>query len=369
MSARSSPSPRFLGVLDRLATSCSACWAGIPAAAARAVAVAGRGAPGGRLHRLRRAAALLQRPDRRRPGAGAGVPGGAGPGSAVRRGRGRLHRAPGRGPRSVDFRADAARPGATGRADAADGAGPPRRPGGRDPGAAGRGRRSGDRAARRADRRRRHRGDRAFDRRSIGIDRRVAADRQGAGRCGLHRHDEPVRRDRGRHREGRRRDDVRPGAQPGVPGAAAQGAAGEDGRPPGAVLPARGRGGRRRDAPDRLSRRLARRLVADGRRAGGRVPVRPGPGDPGGDARQHGLAGAARRLDQGGVGAREPGNVRHVRLRQDRDADQGMPQFTSLVADRRPRRGRGAAPGGLRRGRQPPSAGRGRGRGSPAPVA
>ena len=74
---------------------------------------------------------------------------------------------------------------------------------------------------------------------------------------------------------------------------------------------------------DRLSRRLARRLVADGGRAGGRLPVRAGAGDPGGDARQHGLAGAARRADQGRLGAREPGGVRHVRLRQDRDADQG----------------------------------------------
>ena len=74
---------------------------------------------------------------------------------------------------------------------------------------------------------------------------------------------------------------------------------------------------------DRLPRRLARRLVADGGRAGGRLPVRLGAGDPGGDARQHGLAGAARRLDQGRVGPREPGDVRHVRLRQDRDADQG----------------------------------------------
>ena len=62
-----------------------------------------------------------------------------------------------------------------------------------------------------------------------------------------------------------------------------------------------------RDPAGRLSGRLARRLVADGGRAGGRVPVRAGAGDPGGDAGQHGLAGAARRADQGRRRAREPG--------------------------------------------------------------
>ncbi len=54
------------------------------------------------------------------------------------------------------FRARTSRDGPAGRADAADRAGAPRRPGSRDPGAPGRGRRSGDRAARRACSGRRH---------------------------------------------------------------------------------------------------------------------------------------------------------------------------------------------------------------------
>ena len=92
----------------------------------------------------------------------------------------------------------------------------------------------------------------------------------------------------------------------------------EDRRPPGAVLPPGGRAGRRGDLAHRLSRRLARRLVADGGRAGRRLPVRAGARDTGRDARQHGLAGASRRADQGRLGARGPGRLRHVRLRQDR---------------------------------------------------
>ena len=81
-------------------------------------------------------------------------------------------------------------------------------------------------------------------------------------------------------------------------------------------------------AADHLDRRLpaglARRLVADRGRAGGGLPVRPGPGHPRGDAGQHGLAGPARGPDQGGLCPRAAGRVRHVRLRQDRDADRGQ---------------------------------------------
>ena len=51
----------------------------------------------------------------------------------------------------------------------------------------------------------------------------------------------------------------------------------------------------------RLSARLARRLAADGGRAGGRLPVRLDPGDAGGGAGEHGLAGPAWRPDQGGA--------------------------------------------------------------------
>ncbi len=72
------------------------------------------------------------------------------------------------------------------------------------------------------------------------------------------------------------------------------------------ILPARGGAGGDRHAGRRLPAGLARRLVADGGRAGRRLPVRAGAGDPGRDARQHGLAGAARRPDQGGHGTREP---------------------------------------------------------------
>ncbi len=75
------------------------------------------------------------------------------------------------------------------------------------------------------------------------------------------------------------------------------------------LLLARGRDRRGCNPSHRLFGRLARRLVADSRRAGGRVPLRPGPGDPGRHARQHGMAGATRRIDQGGAGDRGPGVV------------------------------------------------------------
>ncbi len=208
-----------------------------------------------------------------------------------------------------------------------------------------------------------------FDRRSIGADGRVAADRQGARRSGLHRDDQPVRCDRGRGREGGRRDDVRPGAPAGRPGPSTQGEAGEDGRPPGPLLPPRGGAGGRGHADHRLPRRLARRLVADGGRPGRRVPLRAGAGDAGGDAGQHGVAGAARRADQGGHGARGPGRLRYVRLRQDRDPHPGPAGRHRRFPDRRARRGVATAAGGRGRVDQPPPARRGGRRGGPPPIA
>ena len=77
-------------------------------AAAGPLAVDGRGAPGGGLHRLRGARGPGARTDRGRLRAGAGVRRGAGAGPAVRRGRGGLHRPGGRGARGGDVRPDEA---------------------------------------------------------------------------------------------------------------------------------------------------------------------------------------------------------------------------------------------------------------------
>ena len=92
--------------------------------------------------------------------------------------------------------------------------------GGRDSRARRGDRRSRDRPAGRADPGRRAGRVGPVDGRSVGVDRRVDPGGQGAGRSGLHRHAQPVRRDRGSGREGRPRDDVRPGASPGRAGPA-----------------------------------------------------------------------------------------------------------------------------------------------------
>ena len=171
----------------------------------------------------------------------------------------------------------------------------------RDPAPGRRRRRPGDRPARRADPGRRAGRRGPVDGRSVGADRRVAAVDKGPGDPVFTGHDQPVRRDRGPGREGRPRDDVRPGAPAGRR------------RRSGARPPLERTADRLAryflpvveivagaDAAGRLPAGLARRLVADGGRAGRRLPVRAGAGDAGRDAREHGLAGPARRPDQGG---------------------------------------------------------------------
>ena len=206
-----------------------------------------------------------------------------------------------------DVRPDEASPGAAGRGDPAHRPGAAGRRGRRDPGS-GRGRRRPrDRPAGRADPRRRAGRVGPIDGRSVGPHRRVDPGRQGAGRSGLHRHAQPVRRDRGPRGEGRPRDGAGAGRSPGRAGPAQEGRRGADGRSPGAVLLAGRRDRRRADPAGGLPPGLARRLVADGRRAGRRLPLRAGAGHSGRDARQHGLAGPPRRPDQGGLRPRASG--------------------------------------------------------------
>ena len=199
--------------------------------------------------------------------------------------------------------------------------------------------------------------------------RRVAADRQGAGRPGLYRHDEPVWRDRGRHRKGRRPYDLRPGDQAGFSGTPAQGAGGEDWPTawPGTscrwsrwLRSRRSLIGYLAGWPDVWSRVVAVLVVAC---PCGLVLATPA-------AMLASMAWLARHgvLIKGGIGRREPGEMRHVRFRQDGNADQGSASVHQSGRDRGPLRRRGLASGGIRRGREPPSAGAGRDRGGSSPV-
>ncbi len=74
----------------------------------------------------------------------------------------------------------------------------------------------------------------------------------------------------------------------------------------------------------RLPLPLAGHVVEGGRGAGRRLPVCPDPGHTRGGARGDGLAGPARHPHQRRRGAGATGEVRHLRLRQDRHADQRL---------------------------------------------
>ena len=301
-----------------------------------------RGAAGRHLHRLWGAPVAAATSDRGRPRAGAGVPGGPGHRPAVRRGRGRLHRAAGRSPRSVDLRPDPAGDGPAGRPDAAD-----------RPGAARRRRSSKSRRTRSSGRRSGHRAARRAQSRSTAA---WSAGRSTVDQSALTGESLPIDKGPG--------DPVFTGTinQFGVIEVDTEKVGDETtfGQVLRLVAQAKRRKAPVEKTADRLARYflpvvelVARRTLLVGYLAGwpdvwsrvvavlvvacpcGLVLATPA-------AMLASMAWLARHgvLIKGGSAAREPGRMRHVRVRQDRNADQGQPAVHQPGRRRRTRRGR-----------------------------
>ena len=200
---------------------------------------------------------------------------------------------------------------------------------------------------------------------------------KGPGELGLHRHDQPVRPDRGPCREGRRRDDARPGDPPARRRPGEEVPPGAHGRPLRPALPAggadRGVGRLRRHQCEgplvagaiRIARRRGDRRPADPGGPGRGLPLRPDPGDPGRRPGEHGPAGPIGRAGQGRRGDRAPGAGRLPRLRQDRHPDRGAARTGRSPDLRRLESRRPPPPGRRRRAAEraparPPARGRGR---------